>query len=149
MVDDQLWDLDSGKKYDFISNFWEGYTIKTERELMDMIIASFEKRDEILLDCELYYGEFSYKNYIVLNDLLTTIQKWDLLFSLCLFYGATKRFIIRYVNKTGESNIWFETDDLSYKHELQKQVSNLELVSLHLKFESLGGVMKSKVGLQI
>jgi len=139
VIVDQFYDLNSGKKYQSISNFWENGIVKTEKELFNAIISAFRNGDEIISEHEIYYGEFNYRDYIITNELFKPVQIWDLLFCMSLFDGEDRKFELRFANKSKQEYYWFSTKDISYKENLLSLVKDLELVKLHLKFSSLGG----------
>jgi hypothetical protein len=139
MVGDQLYNLNQGKKYITISNIGDNNSPVSDQELFNEIVSSYRGGDEVLLEHEIYFGEFNYHDYIVLNELFTPIQKWDLLLCMGLFNGEETRFELRLANQTKQRFYWFSTNNLSYKKKLLKIIEDLELVKLHITFEAMGG----------
>lgn len=139
MVVDQLYDLNTGEKYRSISNSPNDNSVLTEDELFNTIDLAFRNGDEIVLDHEIHYGEFLFRDYIILNELFKPIQKWDLILCISIFNGEKERFEIQLANKTKQEYYRFSTLDLSYKDRLFSVVKDLELVKLHQVFKSLGG----------
>ena len=122
-----------------ISNYSNSITKVSESELFNTIVSALTDGDEIVLEHEIYYGEFNYGDYIVLNELFKPIQKLDLLFCISIFNGETERFEVQLANSTKQEYYRFSTKDLSYRGRLLSFAKDLELVKLHLEFESLGG----------
>jgi len=139
MIVDQLYDLNTGEKYNSISNYSDNSTEVSESELFEVIVSAFRDGDEIVLEHEIHYGEFLFRDYIVLNELFKPIMKWDLIFCISIFNGEEERCEIQLANKTKQEYYRFSTLDLSYKDRLLSVVKDLELVKLHQVFKSLGG----------
>ncbi len=136
MIGEQLYDLNSGNIFQSFSN--AAKDISTE-DLYNKIIEAFRKGDKIITWNELYFGGFHYRDFIILNELFSSLQKWDVSFCNSIFNGETELFQIQIINITSEEHYMFFTKDLSYKDRLISEVNKLELVKLHLEFESLGG----------
>jgi hypothetical protein len=136
MIGEQLYDLNSGNVFQSFSNTAKDITTE---ELFNRIIEAFRSGDEIITWNEIYFGGFHFRDYIILNELFSPVQKWDI--SLCniIFNGETEIFEIQIINITDEEHYILCTKDRSYKDRLLSEVSDLELVKLHLEFESLGG----------
>ena len=136
MIGEQLYDLNSGNVFQSFSN--TAKDISTE-DLYNKIIDAFRSGDEIITWNEIYFGGFHFRDYIILNELFSPVQKWDLSFCNSIFNGETEIFEIQIINITAEEHYILCTKDRSFKDRLLSEVSDLELVKLHLEFESLGG----------
>jgi len=102
-------------------------------------ISAFHNEDQIALDSEICYGEFHYQDFIVLNELFTPVQKWDLLFCQRLFNGEEELFSIQIINKSRQEHYQFLSNDFKYRDRLLQISKDLELVKMHLDFQRLGG----------
>jgi hypothetical protein len=136
MIGEQLYDLNSGTIFQLFSN--TAKNISTE-DLFEKIINAFRSGDEIITWNEIYFGGFHYRDFIILNELFSPVQKWDVSFCNSIFNGETEIFEIQIVNITAEEHYIFCTKERSYKDLFLSEVKNLELVKLHLEFENLGG----------
>lgn len=132
----ELYDLNSGTIFQLFSN--TAKNISTE-DLFEKIINAFRSGDEIITWNEIYFGGFHYRDFIILNELFSPVQKWDVSFCNSIFNGETEIFEIQIVNITAEEHYIFCTKERSYKDLFLSEVKNLELVKLHLEFENLGG----------
>ena len=136
MIGEQLYDLNSGNIFQSFSN--TAKDISTE-DLYNKIIDAFRSGDEIITWNEIYFGGFHYRDFIILNELFSPVQKWDLSFCNSIFNGETEIFEIQIINITTEEHYILCTKDRSFKDRMLSEVRDLELVKLHLEFESLGG----------
>jgi len=136
MIGEQLYDLRSGNKFRLHSN-----TVKdiSADDLFKKILSAFQAGDEILTESEIFYGGFHFRDYIVLNELFRPIQKWDQSFCTSIFNGETEIFQLQLVNTTAAEHYILCTKDRSFKDRFLSEVTDLELVKLHVEFESLGG----------
>lgn len=137
MIFDQIYDLNTGEKYNNISSTSDNAT--SDEELFKKTITAFRNGDEIVLGHEIYYGGFNYGDYIVLNDVFSLIQKWDLFFCTNIFNGEENSFGLELVNRTREEYYRFHTHGFHFRDRYKSILKDLELVNLHLKFEELGG----------
>ncbi len=137
MIENSVYDMHSGEKYQLFENSSSGIT---DEALFNMIVNAYRYRDSILTESEIFYGSFHFRDYIVLNELFTPVQKWDVCFCNSIFNGETERFEIQCANNTTQEYYQFSTSNLSFKERLLSTISDLELVKLHLEFESLGGM---------
>lgn len=140
MIGEQLYDLYSGNLFRTFSNTAED--ISTEG-LYKKIIGAFRSGDEIITWNEIYFGGFHYRDFIILNELFSPIQKWDVSFCTSIFNGESQIFQLQIVNIATEEYYMFFTNDLSYKDRFLSETRDLELVKLHLGFETLGGKYES------
>jgi len=136
MIGEHLYDLDSGAIFQSFSNTSKNISTKN---LYEKIIDAFRSGDEIVTWNEIYFGGFHFRDFIILNELFSPVQKWDMSFCNSIFNGETEIFEIQIINITAEEHYILCTKDRSYKDQLLSEVSDLELVKLHLEFESLGG----------
>ena len=136
MIGEHLYDLDSGAIFQSFSNTSKDITTE---DLYYKIIEAFRSRDEIITWNEIFFGGFHYRDYIILNELFGPVQKWDLSFCNSIFNGETEIIEIQIINITAKEQYMFCTKDRSFKDRLLSEVRDLELVKLHLEFESLGG----------
>ena len=112
MIGEQLYDLHSGNTFQLFSN--TANNISTD-DLFQKISNAFKSGDEIVTWNEIYFGGFHYRDYIILNELFSRIQKWDVSFCNSLFNGETELFEIQIVNITAEEHYIFCTKDRSIK----------------------------------
>jgi hypothetical protein len=136
MIGKQLYDINSGTIFQLISNTAKDITTE---DLYNKIIEAFRSGDEIITWNEIYFGGFHYRDFTILNELFDPIQKWDVSFCNSIFNGETELYQLQIINVTTEEHYMFYTKDLSYRERLSSEVRDLDLVKLHLKFESLGG----------
>jgi len=136
MIGEQLYDLNSGIIFQQFPN--TELDISAD-DLFHKIIKAYRDGDEILTWNEVYYGGFHFRDYIVLNELFNLSQKWDTCFCGSVFNGETELFEMHIVNTSLKESYRLSTKDLSFRDRLFAQVKDLELVKLHLAFESLGG----------
>lgn len=136
MIENSVFDLQSEEKYQLFEN--NGNVI-TDEALFNMIVNSYRNSDNILTESEIFYGTFHFRDYIVLNELLAPTQKWDLCFCNSIFNGEIDRFEIQCINITTKEYYRLSTCDLTYKERLLYAISGLELVKLHIVFDSLNG----------
>lgn len=137
MVGEQLYDLNSGRLFRTFSN--TAKDISTE-DLYEKIMDAFRSGDEIITWNEIYFGGIHFRSLIILNELFSPVQKWDLSFCNSIFNGETEIFEIQIVNITSKEHYIFCTKNRSYKDRFLSEVRDLELVKMHLEFESLGGI---------
>jgi hypothetical protein len=136
MIGEQLYDLNSGNVFRLFSNTEK--EIPTE-DLYSKIIDAFRAGDEIITWNEIYFGGFHFRDYIILNELFSPVQKWDVSFCNFIFNGETEFYQTQIVNVTREEHYMFCTKDQTYKDRFLSEVRDLELVKLHIEFESLRG----------
>jgi hypothetical protein len=136
MIGEQLYDLNACNPFQLFSNTMKN--ISTE-DLYQKIVKAFHSGDRILSWNEIYFGGFHFRDYIILNELFTPNQKWDVSFCNFIFNGETEVYQMQIVNVTREEHYMFCTKDRFYKELLLSEARNLELVKLHHEFESLGG----------
>jgi hypothetical protein len=136
MIGEHLYDLDSGVIFQPFSNTEKD--ISTE-DLFKKIVDAFRSEDEIITWNEIFFGGFHYRDFIILNELFSPVQKWDVSYCTSIFNGESQIFQLQIVNITTEEYYMFFTNDLSYKDRFLSEICDLELVKLHLEFESLGG----------
>lgn len=140
MIGEQLYDHFSGNLFQSFSN--TAKDISTE-DLCKKIVDAFRSGNEIITWNEIYFGEFHYQDFIILNELFSPIQKWDLSFCNSIFNCETEIFEIQIINITAEEHYILCTKDRSFKDRFPSEGCDLELVKLHLEFESLGGKFDS------
>jgi hypothetical protein len=136
MIGEQLYDLNAGNTFQLFSN--TAKNVSTE-DLYQKIVAAFNSGDRILSWNEIYFGGFHFRDYIILNELFNPAQKWDVSFCDFIFNGETDVYQTQIVNITQQEHYMFCTKDRSYKDRFLTVGNDLELVKLHLEFESIGG----------
>ena len=97
MISDQIIDLNTGEKYVTFSNVSE--TPYSAESVYKKIASAFRSGDQIALENEIYFGEFHYRDFILLNELLSPMQKWDIILCQSIFCGEQDLEFIQVVNK--------------------------------------------------
>ena len=137
MITDQIIDLNTAEKYATYSN--ESDAMYSAEDVYKKIESAFLAGDQIALEDEVFYGEFHYRDFIVLNELLGPMQKWDISFCLSIFNGEEDLEFIQVVNRSKKELYQLYTTDVTYKDRILQLSKALELIKLHLQFQALGG----------
>jgi len=136
MIEDTVFDLKSEEKFKLITNNGNGVS---DEAVFNMIVKAYRKSDVILTESEIFYGSFHFRDYIVLSELFNLSQKWDTYICGSVFNGETELFELHIVNTSLKESYRLSTKDLSFRDRILAHAKDLELVKLHLAFESLGG----------
>jgi hypothetical protein len=67
------------------------------------------------------------------------MQKWDIIFCLSIFNGEQDLEFIQVVNRTKKELYQLLSKDFTYRDNLLQLSKDLELIKLHLQFQTLGG----------
>jgi len=136
-IGEDILDLNTAEQYKTLYN--SSQRRSSLDRVFNKITSSFRDRDNIALENEISFGEFHYRDFIVLNDLLTPIQKWDITLCLSIFNGEEQLFNMQVVNTTKKELYQLMSKDFIYKNRLLHLYNHLQLIKLHLDFQKLGG----------